>query len=149
MILDAQLQFSSAQALTATANSTNLIDLGIGVQNLTTNLFDGEPMAVFLQVGVAADHTTGDETYAVAIQCDDNTAFSSATALVSQTILFSALTAGAVVVVPIPVGVAVERYLGLRYTLGGTTPSVTLSAYLQPLSMINKYKQYADNITIS
>ena len=58
MILDSLLKFSDAQALTATADSTNVIDLSndrdIGI---------GEPMALVVTVGVAADFTTGDETY--------------------------------------------------------------------------------------
>lgn len=144
MIIDSQLLFSDAQAFSADAASTNYLDLGVA-----RNLFDGEPMAVVIQVDVAADHTTGDETYAFKIQCDDNTSFSSATDLVSATILYSDLTAGAIVVLPIPIGVSVERYLRVYFDGGGTTPTVTATIFLQPLSMVQKNKVYADNITIS
>lgn len=143
MILDALLMFSDAQALTATAASTNSIDLGPA-----RNLFDGEPMAVLLQVDVAADFTTTDETYAVAIQTDDNTAFSSATVMSTQTLTAAQLTAGAVIPIPVPTANP-ERYLRLSYTLGGTTPTVTVSAFLQPMSMLQKNRIYADGFTIS
>lgn len=146
MFLDSQLLFSDAQALTASGASTNLIDL-----KQTNYLFDGEPMAVVVQIDTGADYTTGDETYTFAIQCDDNSSFSSATTVVSQAIsaASSNLAAGAMKVIAIPVGVAVEQYMRVYYTLAGTTPSVTLTTFLVPLSFVPKYFNYNDNITIS
>lgn len=144
MILDAQLLFSDAQAVSADAGSTNVIDLGVA-----RNLFDGEPMAVVLQIDVAADGTTTDETYEFQIETDDNAAFSSATDVVLHSIGYASLTAGSTHVIPIPVGKALEQYIRVYYNVGGTTPSVTVTAFLQPLSMVQKYKSYADNITIS
>lgn len=145
MLIDAQCLFSESQAITADANSTNYMDLGTQARNL----FDGEPMAVVLIVDVAADHTTGDEVYEFQIQTDDNTSFSSATALVTKTILYSALTAGAKHVLPIPVGSTLERYLQVYYNVGGTTPTITVTAFLQPLNMVQLDKVYDDNVTIS
>lgn len=144
MFLDAHCLFSDAQAVSSSAASTNYINL-----SAAQNIFDGEPLAVVINVDVAADGTTTDETYAFAIQCDDNTSFSSATSLVSQTITYGNLTAGSKHVVPVPVGAAVEKYLRVYYTLGGTSPSVTVTTYLQPLSMVEKLKIYADGITVS
>src|SRR5574343_1412152 len=111
MYIDAQNLFSDAQALTASAASTNLIHL-----KAASNLFDGEPMAVVLVVDVAADGTTTDETYSFAIQCDDNSGFSSATTLVSHAIAYGSLTAASKHIIPIPVGVNVEQYLRVYYT---------------------------------
>lgn len=144
MILDAQNLFSDAQAVTADAASTNYIDLGVA-----RNLFDGEPMAVVIQVDVAADGTTTDETYEFQIETDDNTSFSSATDLLLHSIGYASLTAGSTHVLPVPVGAAVERYIRVYYNVGGTTPSVTVTAFLQPLSMVQKYKNYADGLVIS
>jgi len=112
-------------------------------------LFDGEPMAVVIQVDVAADGTTTDETYEFQIETDDNTSFSSATDLLLHSIGYASLTAGSTHVLPIPVGAAVERYIRVYYNVGGTTPSVTVTAFLQPLSMVQKYKNYADGLVIS
>jgi hypothetical protein len=144
MYLDSQLLFSDAQAVSADAASTNIVDLGVA-----RNLFDGEPLAVVLIVDVAADGTTTDETYEFQIETDDNSGFSSATDLLAHSIGYASLTAGSKHVLPIPVGAAVERYLRVYYNVGGTSPSVTVTAFLQPLSMVDKYKAYADNITIS
>lgn len=144
MILDSQLAFSEDQAVTADAASTNVIDLGAA-----RNVFDGEPMAVLLQVSVAADATTGDETYEFQIETDDAAAFGSPTDLVAHSIAAASLTANSLHVIPIPVGQSVERYLRVYYNVGGTTPSVTVSAYLLPLSGISKRRDYADNSTIS
>jgi len=144
MFIDAQHRFSDAQAVTADAGSTNIIDLGVA-----RNLFDGEPLAVVLTVDVAADGTTTDETYEFQIETDDNSGFSSATDLVVQSIGYAALTAGSKHILPVPVGAAVERYLRVYYNVGGTSPSITVTADLLPLSMVDKYKAYADNITIS
>jgi len=144
MLLDSQLLFSDAQAITADAASTNLIDLGVA-----RNLFDGEPMAVVMTVDVAADGTTTDETYEFQIEMDDSASFGSPTDLVVHSIGYASLTAGSQHILPIPVGQAVERYIRLYYNVGGTSPSVTVTAALQPLSMITKRKDYADGITIS
>jgi RES domain-containing protein len=143
--VDAQLMFSDAQAITADAASTNIIDLGVA-----RNLFQGEPMAIVISSDVAADLTTTDETYSVIVQTDDNSSFSSATALTTQAIPAADLAAGDIVVLGVPSGSAVERYLRLSYDVGGTTPTVTLTAYLSPLSMVPaNAKHYGDAITIS
>lgn len=144
MYVDAQLLFSDAQAVTADAASTNLVDLGVA-----RNLFDGEPMAVVLQIDVAADGTTTDETYEFQIETDDNASFSSATDLIAHSIGYASLTVNSLHVLPIPVGAAVERYIRVYYNVGGTSPSVTVTAFLMPLSMVAKRKIYPDGITIS
>lgn len=143
MILDKQLQFSDSQALTATAVATNVIDLGAA-----RDIFSGEPMCVIMNVEVAADFTSANETYAFGIETDDNASLSSPTVLSSVTLAASVLTLKSVHIIPIPVA-TMERYLGFRYTLGGTTPTVTVSAHLIPLSMASKYRFYADGLTIS
>jgi hypothetical protein len=144
MFIDAQLLFSDAQAVSADAASTNYVDLGVA-----RNLFEGEPMAFVIQVDVAADGTTTDETYEFQVETDDNSSFSSATDLLAHSIGYASLTAGSIHVLPVPVSSAFERYVRLYYNVGGTSPSVTVTAFLQPLSMVQKYKSYADNIVIS
>jgi hypothetical protein len=144
MNLDAQLQFSAAQAITADAASTNVIDLGavrqIGV---------GEAMSILICVIVAADSTTGDETYSFELQTDDNSSFSSATTLSDTVLAASVLTIGSVHAIPLP-RTGLERYIRLNYDVGGTTPTITVSAWLQPTSMVAGLpQQYADAITIS
>ena len=91
MILDAQNQFSSAQALTATADSTNVIDLGVARE-----IGVGEPMCVLINLTVAADDGNGDETYVVELETDDNAAMSSSVILGSATILMGIFAASVV-----------------------------------------------------
>lgn len=144
MYQDKQNQFSDAQALTATAASTNLIDLKASANNLG----DGEPMAVVVNVDVAAGGTS--PTLQIALQSDSADSFGSA-ATVAQSKSYAAadLTAGAVLVLPIPPGVDCERYVRVNYTLGGTSPTMTLTSSLMPMSMVQKYKSYAKGYTIS
>lgn len=143
MYLDAQHLFSDGQSLTATAASTNLIDLG-GDHNVGI----GEPMVVVVYLDVAADDTTGDETYVVALQTDDNSSFSSAAQIGSATITRGD-AAGTRYAIPVPPDETGEQYLRLNYTLGGTTPTATVTAFLIPQSMLQNYVSYADGITIS
>lgn len=142
MNLDSQLRFSDAQALTATAVSTNVVDL-----SEDRDIGKGEPMAVVVSVGVAADFTTGDETYQFAIQTDDNEGFASPT-VVTQTAAINGneLAAGALVVIPL--GYTNEQYLRVNNILAGTTPSVTIDAYLQPMSMIDGVTDYASGYAV-
>lgn len=142
MILDSLLKFSDAQALTATADSTNVIDL-----SNDRDIGKGEPMALVVTVGVAADFATGDETYQFQLETDDNAAFSSATVIGDVTVAAANLTAGDKVVIPL--GQTNERYLQARYVLGGTTPSVTVDAFLQPLSMVDASATYASGYSIT
>lgn len=141
MFIDAQNLFSDSQALTATAASTNLIDLGVD-----RDIGVGEPLAVVLTVEVAADATTGNETYQVDVETDDNSSFSSASVIARRIPTAAELALGTVMVIPLPN--TNERYLRLNYTLGGTTPSVTLTAHLAPLSMVQNNRTYADGFSI-
>jgi len=140
MIIDSQHLFSDAQALTVTAASTNLIDLGaerkIGV---------GEPMAVVIACDVALAGTS--PTFVATLQSDDNSGFSSAATVIASASQ-SSFAAGAKLVIPLPQG-NTERYVRLNYTLGGTSPTITVTSFLQPMSMIQNDVVYADGITIS
>lgn len=143
MIVDSLLMFSDGQALTATAVSTNVVDVGSD-----RNIGKGEPMAIIITVGVAADFTTGDETYQFTLQTDSTDAFGSATTVIASAVIDGdQLPAGAIVVLPI--GYSNEQFLRINNTLAGTTPIITIDAYLQPMSMIDSYESYADNVVIS
>lgn len=143
MILDAELQFSDAQALTATAVSTNIVDLGAD-----RNIGKGEPVAVVVSVGVAADFTTGDETYQFTVQTATDAAFTSPVTVVSSAVINGdELTEGKKIVLPL--GYDNLQYLRVNNTLAGTTPTVTVDAFLQPLSMIDGTDDYASGFTVS
>jgi hypothetical protein len=141
MIIDAQLMFSDAQALVATAASTNIYDAGSD-----RNLGLGEPLAVQVTVDVAA--VAG--TLTISLQTDDNAGFASPTTVATTAaIAAAALTLGAKVILPVPPDTAVERYLRLMYTFAGMT-SVTVTAFLTPAKLTSSEGvYYADAITIT
>jgi hypothetical protein len=156
MFIDNFLKLSDAQALTATAVGTNVIDLSVarGVGN-------GDPMAVVFSVGVAADQTTGDEDYQFDVEYATAADQSTGAQLMGRRIFESGtpaapaqdadlLVAGFVFAVPIPPTTASEdgQYLGVRYTLAGTTPTITVDAWVAPLADVSQYVSYADNVTI-
>lgn len=112
MILDKELMFSEAQAITTTAASTNVIDLGAD-HNL-----GGKVIELFVTTDAAFQSTTT-STLTVALQTDSTSAFSSATALfTSAAINKSALTSNTMQV-RVAVPHTTERYLRLNYTVGG------------------------------
>lgn len=143
MIIDAENQFSDSQALTATAVSTNKIDL-----ESDRNIGIGEPMEVVITIKVAADVADADETYKFDLETDDNEGFSSATVVASRTIAGAALLAGTQHQIAIPADKATERFLQMKYTLGGTTPSVTVSADLVPKSHVQNDVAYPTDLPI-
>lgn len=157
MILDAQNEFSNAQAVTADAVGTNVIDL-----SQDRSIGNGEPMCVMFVVEVAADQTTGDEDYTFDVEYASDAAQTTARKLVGRRIFESGtptapamdadlLVAGYQFVIPIPSTTLSEseRYLGIRYDVTGTTPTITCSAYLMPLKDVDQANTYAKGYTIS
>lgn len=147
MFTDAQLLLSDAQALTIDARSTNVINL-----SAIREIAQGKPVGIAILVNVAAIHDDGDETYEFQVHTDDNAAFTSATTLSTTAILYSVLTAGALIVIPLsPAAIAAEeQYLSLYFNGGGTTPTITITAWVTPLDAVaGRAKVYADGITIS
>ena len=116
--------FCSSLSVTATGNATDVKDMG--------GDFDkgpgGQVKGVIIVIETAADYTSTNETYAFSLVTDDNTGLSSATTLsTTGTLNGNVVTAGTKYFLPLPN--TNERYIGVTHTLGGTTPSVTYSAY--------------------
>jgi hypothetical protein len=157
MYLDAQALFSDAQALTATAVGTNVVDL-----SLDRSIGNGEPLGVLFTVDVAADQTSSNEDYTFDVEYSANAAQSSGRELIGRRVFESGtpdapaqdadlLVAGFQFVIPIPQTTLSEsdQYLGVRYTLAGTTPTITVTSALVPLSMIDSNVHYADGFAIT
>jgi hypothetical protein len=145
MYVDAQQLFSDAQAVTADAVGTNVIDLTVD-----RSIGNGEPMAVVFVVDVAADQTTGDEDYTFDVEYASNAAQTTGRQLIGRRVFESGtptapaqdadlLVAGFKFVIPIPPTALSEseRYLGIRYDVAGTTPTITVTSFLIPQSMID------------
>lgn len=157
MYLDSQLLFSDAQAVTADAVGTNVLDLSVD-----RSIGSGEPMGVVFVVDVAADQTTGDEDYTFDLEFASDAAQTTARQLVGRRVFESGtptapaqnadlLVAGFKFVIPVPqVDLSEsERYLGIRYDVTGTTPTITCTAYLSPLSMIDATASYSSGYSIT
>jgi hypothetical protein len=123
MILDRENAFSQSQALTGTTlvPSTDVIDLSqirqVGI---------GEDLHIVINFEAAAGGTT--PTITVALQTDDNAAFSSAATVTTYLNAVSTPGASSQFVFNIPH--QLERFIRLAYTQGGTTPTTTVSAHI-------------------
>ena len=156
MITDAQNLFSDAQAVTTDAVGTNVIDLTVD-----RSIGNGEPMCVVFLVDVAADQTTGDEDYTFDVEYASNAAQSTGRQLIGRRVFESGtptapaqdadlLVAGFKFVIPIPPTALSEseRYLGIRYDTTGTTPTITMTSWLSPMSLVDSSEPtYPNNYT--
>ncbi len=157
MYIDAESQFSDSQALTATAVGTNVIDLSVD-----RSIGNGEAVTVMFTVVVAADQTTGDEDYTFEVEYASNAAQTTGRQLIGRRVFESGtptapaqdadlLVAGFSFFIDIPATKLSEseRYLGVRYTLAGTTPTITVDATLMPKSFADATNDYADGYAIT
>lgn len=143
-MIDKGLLFCSAQAITADVALTDTIPL-----TTARKIFQGEPMACFIQVGVAADGTTTDETYEFEVHTDDNASLSSSTELIARAIPYASLTLNSIHSIPVPYEATLETYIGMKADVGGTTPTITITAWLGRMADAQQWTAYADAITIS
>jgi hypothetical protein len=132
MIMDSQELFSgaiaadgtrSAQAITATAISTNVLDLrNAATPALADEGMKGQELWLIVQV-IAAFNTLTSLT--ITLESDSASTLASAPVVhYSKTIALAALTAGSNAVrVQIPSD-DYKRYLGVRYTVTGTNPTL-------------------------
>src|SRR5262245_1335216 len=143
MFIDALNLLSDAQALSATGFTTNTIDLG----NITPkrDIAVGEPMCIAYHVEVTA---AAGGTFVFEFVQSANADLSSPDVLATMTVVAATLVAGYKFYLPLPSQAITKRYIGGRYTLGGTTPTITVSAEVQPLSMVQNDKTYAKGYTI-
>lgn len=152
MMLDASLQFSSAQAVTSTAASTNIVDLtvvngvdlGIGLIPLrfaiycTTAFTTGSAATLQVQVQGAPDSAGSPGSYTTITETD---------ALAVSVLVINAK-------IPIDLthratGMAVYRFLRLNYVIGtGTMTAGSLTSYLTIDRQDNPIDQYAGGYSV-
>jgi hypothetical protein len=115
-VLDRQILFSNEQAITASAASTDVIDLGTGSRDIGS----GEVSTVLVQVVTSFDALT---TLSVALQTASTENFASPIQLTAASLPLASLVAGAKFsITAVPEGTL--RYLRLYYTVTGSAPSV-------------------------
>lgn len=125
MILDKENMFSENQAVTATAVSTDIVDLGPG------DTGPSEGVSLFVTAGTAF---TGAGTISVMVETSDElngagTALSGAVTVATYPVSNDALLAGGKLVgARLPHGM--KRYARLNYAVTGTVAAGTLTAGL-------------------
>lgn len=147
MYLDKENLLWDAVALSADASSTNAFDNGSSTPKVDFGA--GEPMLLAIQVDVAADFTTTDETYAFNFIQSANADLSAPDVLVSRTIASTDLAAGAIQYIPIPPKAVTKRYLGLAFDGGGTTPTITVTGWVTSAKMVDARRDYASGFKVS
>lgn len=129
MLGDRTLLFSDGQAITATAASTNVIDLGAtgtvyGASSpIVRELGFGTEAEMVVTVTQSFNNLT---SLTISLETDDNAAFSTPnTVWTSPAYTLAQVATGAKYLLPdaIPAGVN-ERYLRLKYTVAGTAPTL-------------------------
>jgi len=127
MIFDRTLLFSNAQAITADAASTDIVDLGAtgtvygAAAALSRDLGRGESVPLLIQVVESFNTLT---SLRVVVQCDDNSGFSSAKDVLEVTLPLASLVAGRTFpIIAVPPGVN-ERYMRIYYDVIGTNPTL-------------------------
>ncbi|QDL30763.1 Bbp16 family capsid cement protein [Serratia liquefaciens] len=116
MILDYLNMFSQAQAVTATAPSTDVIDLGpLYAGNDVRDIGPGYPVEFFAQVAINGA-AGGSATVTISLQTSKTSDFASATTLLQTgEIAVADLKVGYRYVGTVPHGV--QRYLRVNYTV--------------------------------
>lgn len=117
MIFDNTNLLSDYQAITVTANSTNVIDLGPIKSGVVRDIGKGKPIPLLIQV-TEAFLAAGAGTLTFALQVDNDEAFGSPTTIWTSAAIPKASLIAGFQVIPewIPRGTN-ERYMRLVYTV--------------------------------
>ena len=148
MYLDAKNEFSDAQAVTSTAISSNVIDLG--ATNTLKDIGTGQDVYLVVSTQTAATDSGSDATLTVTLESDStaNLATSATVHYSTGALAFAAFSpAGSVLAaVKLPAG-NYERYVGVRYTVAsGPLTAGKFDAFLT--TDVQAWRAYADNVTI-
>lgn len=143
MIFDAQNLFSDAQAITAAAGSTNIIDLGAA-----RNIGVGENLFIVVTIDTAFTDSGSNSTLSVDLEGDSTDTFTPDGTQPLFIIPALAAAGGVYIGRIIPDFAAQYRYIRLKFTPNnGDLSTGALTAFIA--KDVQKYVSYADGITIS
>ena len=124
MIFSKNQLFSDDQAITASADSTDVIDLGVAgtpygaAAALNQDIGKGAKIPFLVQVTEAFNNLTSLE-----IKVSTGATSALGTTVISQTILLADLSVGAQFALDVLPNGITERYLGIEYVVVGTAPT--------------------------
>jgi hypothetical protein len=149
MLLDSLLEMADAQAVTVTAISTNVIDLGPVADNTLRDIGTGEDM--YLVISVDTTFTAAGAATLTAALVSDSTANLATSPTTHATplaaVAVASLVAGTQYVVEVPPG-NYEQYLGIQWTVAtGPMTAGKANAFLTHDAQL--YRAYADRQPIS
>lgn len=125
MIFSINQLFSDDQAITATADSTNVIDLGVAgtpfgaTASLNQDIGKGNPIPILVQVTEAFDNATS-----VGFTISTGATTSLGTSIITETVPLASLVVGKQFVIQVLPNQIIEQFLGIQYTVTGTDPTV-------------------------
>lgn len=133
MIMDSKLEFMDAVAVSGSAGTALKGDV-IDLKATAVSPFSGRPMYWVIQVTTAfATGTTAEVAFVLASDATSSIATDGSATEHARTPAYDTgeLTAGKVMIVPVPVVKDVERYLGnLVVTTTGTTTAGSVNSFL-------------------
>lgn len=153
MIMDQQSLFSDAQAVTVTANSSNVIDtLPSGGPNTKSGIGDGQDVSLFAQVGTTFT-AGGAATMVISLVSADDAALTVNPIVhyATAAIAVASLTAKSrPVQIDLPYG-KYRRYVGLTYTVatGPMTAGAITAGLVEDLQTLNGTVDYAKGFTVA
>lgn len=151
MILDAFNEFSDAQAVTSTAISANVLNLGPVTDNTLRDIGTGNPMYLIVKTNTAATDTSSDATLTITLESDSTEGLETSPTVHYSTgaIAFASFaTAGTVLAAVILPAGSYEQYLGLRYTVAsGPLTAGKFDAFLTKDADL--YRAYAKRWSIA
>jgi len=152
MYVDKQAEFSDAQAVTATAISTNVMDLISNSSGLNPlrDIGTGQDVYLVVSTQTAATDTSSDATLTVSLESDSTVdlATSATVHFTTGALAFAAFSpVGTVLIaVKLPMG-EYERYLGVRYTVAsGPLTAGAFDAFLT--TDVQAFRAYARNYVV-
>lgn len=125
MILSAQQIFSDQQAITGSADSTNVIDTGVrgtpygAVAPLNGDIGKGNKICLLVQVTEQFNNLTSLE-----IKISTGTTTALGTTIASEVVLIADLVEGKQLNIDVLPNGITERYLGIEYVVTGTSPTL-------------------------
>lgn len=142
MMYDKLNTFGTDQAVTTTAASTDIIDLGAA-----RDMGNGEPLELVILV-TASVTAAGAATVTFTLETDDNAGFSSPVVLASSGAIGKAALTLGTEVLRVKVPLDAERYLRTNYTVAtGPLTAGTFTAFLAHDRQASR--AYASGFTVS